>query len=111
MTKTKTAAAPTNGIDRRRWSARQRLVVLTFDTPKQADAFDRGGLIPVDALVSGFDLERVAERLLLDLMHACRDVIDAHDEQPHNVDGVRRVTERIEAMRRALFDLRQAALT
>lgn len=67
---------------------------------------------PCPHVVGGFDMERVEEALLLDVLHAARDVIDEHDDQ--RVVAARVVPtlcERIESLRRAVFELRQAALT
>lgn len=96
---------------RRPWSTRQRLVVLTFDTPQQAHQFDlTEGLPPVDALINGFDVENVDAVAIVTLMEACRDVIDVWDDRDRGRRNLAHVGKRIESLRRALFDARQGAI-
>jgi len=81
----------------RRWSTRQRLAVLTFETPEHAAAYDASRLDLVD---------------VVELIETCRDVIDTWDglyESTPTRTFERMMSEQIERMRRALLDARQGA--
>lgn len=73
--------------DRRRFSTRQRMIVLTFDSADAAASWDEG----VD-----------------DFMAAARDVIDAWDDWWDLEDGMARMDHHVGQLRRALFSVRQS---
>lgn len=95
-------------MDTKRWSTRQRFVVLTFETPQQATLFDLRGGSTVESPMGGFDIKLVDSSLLEVLMWACRDVIDEWDEDEPSPQAM---TMWVDRLRRALHELRQGAMT
>lgn len=97
----------------RHWSTRQRLVVLTFDTPQQARTFDLLGGPAITPEHDGIALQQLDAVRLVDLMEACRDVIDSFDDlAEHSRRMLSKTThgQLIEHLRSTLFELRQAAM-
>lgn len=98
----------------RRWSTRQRLVVLTFETNQAADRFDLSGNIVPMSLVGSFDVHQLDADGLVALMEACRDVIDSWDDIAERATARLHATTHaqfVERLRRVLFDVRQAAMS
>lgn len=73
--------------DRRRFSTRQRMLVLTFADAAAAESWDEG---------------------MDDFMAAARDVIDVWDEWFDLEDVCARMDVHVAALRRALFAVRQS---
>lgn len=98
-----------------RWSTRQRLVVLTFDTPQQAHVFDLrgGGRESTVEPMGGFDISLVDSDHLDTLLWEVRQFIDAWDDGENRLGGqdLNRLEQHVRALRVSLFELRQAALT
>lgn len=85
----------------RRWSARQRLVVLTFGTPEDAAMWDVSprDVEPLMTTPIDFDAPTIA------LMETCGSVIDEWQQATFSTV---RLDDRIERMRGALFALHQS---
>lgn len=86
----------------RRWSAQQRLVVLTFDTIEAANKWDAAPETITPLMVTPIDFDAPTLRLL----ETCRDVIDEWDDvAPTNLD---KLAFHVNRMRRDVFNLRQS---
>lgn len=93
----------------RRWSARQRFVVLTFPTTQAATTFDLSGVTPIGVV----DVTRLDGTLIDRLMWEVRQLIDQWDDGENRIGGQdwHRLEAHIASLRASLFELRQGALS
>ena len=97
----------------RRWSTRQRLVVLTFDTKEQAHTFDLLNGPPITSDHGGFDIKLVDSALLDVLLWEVRQLLDQWDDGENRIGGQDwdRLEESVTRVRASLFELRQGAMS
>ena len=97
---------PHTHVERRRWSTRQRLVVLTFESAAAAIEWDEHP----SAVKPWLSIPLTWDESTMAVLSAARDVIDEHDEQLVVAQRVLpSLCHRIERLRAAVHDAAQVA--